>query len=217
MRGEAVAKTADAESRIVEAAAELLAAQGVKALSMRTIADRVGVTATAIYHYFEGKQDLVQRVVEMGFRRFGEYMRAGATGTPEASLERIIAMGEAYIRFAMENRSYFQVLLMMEHEDSKTIEELPEGRGYPILRQAIVDAMDAGNIRRADPDLVAVYFWSYVHGLVNLVLSCKMDKHKKCEHSRIPTSPFELYRACQPFLRAGLEPAREKVRTEPQN
>jgi hypothetical protein len=32
--------------------------------------------------------------------------------------------------------------------------------------------MDAGNIRRGEPDLVVLYLWSLVHGLVTIFMAC---------------------------------------------
>ena len=44
------ARTAEVENTIVEAARDVLAEGGLQQLSMRHLADRVGVSATALYH-----------------------------------------------------------------------------------------------------------------------------------------------------------------------
>ncbi|MGW8282539.1 MAG: helix-turn-helix domain-containing protein, partial [Gemmatimonadota bacterium] len=41
---------------------------------MRAVAAGVGLSATAIYHYFRSKEDLVDRVVQHGFQRSEEYL-----------------------------------------------------------------------------------------------------------------------------------------------
>src|SRR6266508_4254417 len=41
--------------KILDAALELVDATGPDGLTMRRLADRLGVTATAIYHYFDGR------------------------------------------------------------------------------------------------------------------------------------------------------------------
>ena len=54
----------ETEEAILEAARNVLAEGGVGALSMRSLAERVGVSATAIYHHFDGKDALVAQVVQ---------------------------------------------------------------------------------------------------------------------------------------------------------
>jgi AcrR family transcriptional regulator len=194
-------RSAQLEAAILEAARDLLAKGGIAGLSMRMVAERVGVSATAIYHYFKGKQDLVDRVVRMGFERFGDYLERGMAAHPKGSLRRIRALAEAYLRFALENQAYFRVIFSIQPQHERSMQDLPEGGGYHLLRQGVVDAMEAGTIRRADPDLMSLYLWSSVHGLVTLVLSCT---EPLCEGQCIPMSPVELYDAFGPFIVDGI-------------
>ena len=82
-------RSVETEAAIVNAARNLLAEGGLDALSMRLVADRVGLSATAIYHYFENKDALVRRVVSDGYRRFGEYALIAADRHPRGSLESL--------------------------------------------------------------------------------------------------------------------------------
>ncbi len=107
-------RRSDTETAILEAARDLLADGGMDALSMRAVAARVGVSATAIYNYFENKRALVERVISMGFERFDGYLREAVVDRPKGSAERLRSLGEAYIRFALENRAYFRVLFSID-------------------------------------------------------------------------------------------------------
>lgn len=50
---------------MIETAAQMFITQGYKATSMRQIADTVGCTEAALYHYFKGgKQELFQTILE---------------------------------------------------------------------------------------------------------------------------------------------------------
>lgn len=189
------------EEAILEAARDLLAKGGIRGLSMRMLAERVGVSATAIYHYFEGKQDLVDRIVRTGFERFGDYLERGMAAHPKGSLQRIRALGDAYLRFALENQAYFRVIFSIQPQHERSMRDLPEGGGYHLLRQSVVDAMEAGTIRRADPDLMSLYLWSSVHGLVTLMLSCT---EPPCQGACVPMSPAELYDAFGPLIVDGI-------------
>ena len=71
---------ADTRERIVEEARDLYLTAGLAGLSMRKVAERVGVTATALYRHFEDKQALLLAVVQAGFERFTTYLLRGLTG-----------------------------------------------------------------------------------------------------------------------------------------
>ena len=197
-------RTSSTEMAILEAARDLLAEGGIDALSMRAVAARVGVSATAIYNYFDNKQALVQSVIAIGFERFDGYLRDAVADRPEGSAERLEALGEAYIRFALENREYFRVLFAMHAELPQDIEELPEGSGYALFRQSVVDAMSAGTIRQTDPDLVVLYLWTLVHGLVTLLLGCKPNA--RCRHTGEDLEAHDLFARFGEFVYLGLQP-----------
>jgi AcrR family transcriptional regulator len=198
------ARAADTETAILEAARDLLAEGGLDALSMRAVAARVGVSAPAIYNYFESKQALVRRVIERGFERFDRYLRDAVVDRPGGSVERLQALGEAYIRFACENREYFRVLFAFHGDLPEEIEELPEGGGYQLFRQAVIDAMEAGSIRRTDPDVVVLYLWAHVHGLVSLLLSCGPEA--RCRHSGERLDAPGLFARFGELMYNGLKP-----------
>jgi AcrR family transcriptional regulator len=197
-------RTSSTETAILEAARDLLAGGGIDALSMRAVASRVGVSATAIYNYFQNKQALVERVISIGFERFDKYLREAVIDRPEGSAERLHALGEAYIRFALDNREYFRVLFATHAELPRDIEELPEGSGYGLFRQSVIDAMEAGTIRQTDPDLVVLYLWTLVHGLVTLLLGCKPDA--RCRHSGEQLDAHDLFERFGEFVYLGLQP-----------
>lgn len=189
------------------AARDLMADHGLGGVSMRGVAERVGVSATALYHYFDNKDALVRQVVEMAFREFGKHLDQAARLHPRGSFERVRALGEAYIRFAMDHEAYFRVLFSIHKPHPTSIEELPEGGGYELLRTAVVDAVEAGHLRRADPDLIAMYLWSVVHGLVTISLACRFDGDHECSPHHVDLTPEQLFQAFDDFVRAGIQAA----------
>lgn len=200
----------ETETAILEAARDLLAEGGLDALSMRAVAAQVGLSATAIYHWFQGKEDLVDRVVLHGFQRSEGYMREAIEDLPAGSMDRVAALGEAYIRFAHENREYFKIIFAIQTPAPRHIEDVPGQGGYRVLRQCVVEAMDAGNIRKMDPDIVVLYLWSLVHGLVTIFMACdpqEMLAETGCfddiDEKDLAIGLFERFRD---LVRVGLEP-----------
>jgi len=208
------ARSRETETAILEAARDLLAEGGLDALSMRAVAARVGLSATAIYHWFRGKEDLVDRVVLHGFQRSEAYMWKAIEEYPVGSLERVAALGKAYIRFALENREYFKIIFAIQTPAPRHIEDVPGQGGYRVLRQCVVEAMEAGNIRQAEPDVVVLYLWSLVHGLVTIFMACDpkelLAKAGCCADQDEKELTIELFERFHDMVREGLEP--EEVR-----
>lgn len=199
-------RSVETERAILFAARDLLAEGGLESLSMRTVAERVGLSATAIYHHFEGKDQLVRRVVESSYLRFGEYLQEAVESEAKGSLDRLLALGEGYVRFAFENQEYFRILYNIQARSPRQIDELPGGGGYHLLRQCVIDSMETGELQSANPDLVAHYLWTCVHGLVTLTLACDLDTACEGPIADLPTSAVQLFRAFEPLIRDGLRP-----------
>lgn len=202
----------ETEAAILNAARDLLAAGGLDAVSMRAVAARVRLSATAIYHYFHSKEDLVDRVVQYGFRRSEEYLRKAVEPFPRGSMERVAALGEAYIRFALENRQYFKIIFAIQPEHPRAIEDVPGQGGYLVLRESVREAIEAGTIRGEDPDVVVLFLWSVVHGLVTIFMACDpatlLDEvglfGGACGETEATIALFGRFRE---LIRVGLEPA----------
>ncbi len=204
-------RVAEVEASIVEAARDLLAEGGPARLSMRQVADRVGVSAAALYRYFENKEALVRQVIGQAFLRFGEYLERAAGTQPRGSLERVQALGEAYLEFATENEAYFRVLFSIQRDDPRALEDIPEGGGFDLLREAVEDAIESGAMRPVQPELVALYLWSVAHGVMTIALACRIEE---CVHSKaggVPSTPLELFRAFRTLVQDGIKAPVEEL------
>ena len=58
-----------AQTRIIDAALELFAEQGVGGTSLQMIADAVGVTKAAVYHQYNSKDEIIRAVAEVVLAR----------------------------------------------------------------------------------------------------------------------------------------------------
>ncbi|NIU05520.1 MAG: hypothetical protein GWO40_14745, partial [Gammaproteobacteria bacterium] len=55
-----------------------------------------------------------------------------------------------------------------------------------------------------NPDLVVLYLWTHVHGLVTLLLA--FEPEARCEHTGEPLSGPELFARFSQFIYGGLRP-----------
>lgn len=138
---------------------------------MRAIADRIEYTATAIYHHFRNKEELLTELAATDFRALAAaFQRIGRIEDP---FERLRRIGEAYVDFALEHPMQYQLMFMTPHPvmDVKGVTPGdPSQDAYAFLRDAWKDALATGQVRPeyADAEELAQMCWSSLHGLLAL-------------------------------------------------
>lgn len=142
------------EAAIREAALRLIARHGYEALSMRRLAEEVGLGAAALYRYFPNKQAILFRLLEAHMR---ELLDAWATVRPAAALP-VPARLEAFTRFHVRHHlprangvflSYME-LRSLDPENFQRIESLR--RAYESdLRAILADGGRDGSLDVPEP------------------------------------------------------------------
>jgi AcrR family transcriptional regulator len=160
---------------IVAATRKLLARKDYASLSMRAVAREAGITPGAIYKHFANKRALVDHVARRTLEDFQDEMLEAAAAHRPGSFDRVIAQGNAYLRLAREKPEHFKILFTPTTPEPTRLRDLPGQGLYHHLRRSIVEAMDAGELRRADPDLVTFFLWSRVHGIATLLMACDFE------------------------------------------
>lgn len=174
--------------RILDAARELFASEGVEAVTMRRIADRIEYSPTAIYFHFRDKESLLAELCDCDFRAFAHGFNVIAQ-IPDP-LDRLRAAGKAYVEFGLNHPSHYRLMFMTPKttEPASTIAKgNPEEDAYAFLRGIVVELMAKGRFRDdlTDVDLAAQVIWSGVHGLVSLEIA-------KCKDEWVDWRPVEL-------------------------
>lgn len=98
----------DTRSRILDAAEEIARREGLEALSMRAIAERIGLSAPAAYRHFRSKSEIVRAMIERGYERFVRGLEAARRGT-EGPEEILAASARYYLRFWVRDRPGFRL------------------------------------------------------------------------------------------------------------
>ena len=155
--------------RISQAALAILETEGPDAVSMRRIADAVGITPMAIYHHFRNREALLNSVTNQQFATFLSYIeKRPFRGSPEAQL---ISAMEAYIDYAFDQPRIFDYVFAQPRPGARRYPEDFRARRSPTLNpiaDAVRAAMRAGLLRKDDVWEVALELWAVTHGYVTL-------------------------------------------------
>jgi AcrR family transcriptional regulator len=137
---------------IVDTARALLEDEGPDALSMRRLAERVGIRAPSIYKHFADKREIEAALISVGFEEIAEaFEGAGRRGG-------LLGLGRAYRRFALEHPHLYRLM---------TSGPLPRELLTPGVEdraaQPLFDMLegDADHARAA---------WAFAHGMAILEL-----------------------------------------------
>jgi AcrR family transcriptional regulator len=159
---------------ILAAAERLLLDTGHEsALSIRAIADAVGVTAPSIYLHFADRNELLFAVCERHFEALAECLDASMVGVTDP-VERIRRLGAAYIRFGVEHPEPYRIMFMARADavpEGFTEEHLRTASCFGHLLTAVQAAIDAGRYRVDDAYLAATLLWTAVHGMTALLVA----------------------------------------------
>ena len=155
--------------RILAAAERIHQREGLDAVSMRRIAEEVGLTPMALYRHYRDKDALLDALVDEGFSRWEQYLaRAATAATP---LERIRAALTAYVGFALGEPKLFQLMYLVPRPnvpDAPASLRTTTSPAFGAMVDAVKEAMDAGEVRAGDPAELIQVAWATVHGLVTL-------------------------------------------------
>jgi AcrR family transcriptional regulator len=165
-------------AEILAAARDLLAETGSDAaVSIRSVADRAGVTPPSIYLHFPDKETLLESVCMEVFTALDEAMESAAAGTDDP-FEALRARGLAYVRFALANPEQYRLVLMrrMRRDELDTgpqnLTELAEGPAFGHLLDSVHACQRAGVFDAGDDGVqVAISLWATAHGVAALLIA----------------------------------------------
>jgi AcrR family transcriptional regulator len=127
--------------RIASAARVLLDKEGPEAVTMRRVADAVGITAMAIYRHFPDREGLLNAIADHGFQALAEELKGRQfSGDFEA---RLTAMGEIYLDHALNNPRLFELMFLKPRPGARQYPRDFKARKSPTAN-LMVDLLEQG-------------------------------------------------------------------------
>ena len=162
-------------AEVLTAARELLSeTDSEAAVSIRGVADRVGVTPPSIYLHFPDKEALLEAVCAQVFEALDEAMQRAAAEA-EDSFAALRERGLAYVRFALDNPEHYRLVMMRRRElaiGPSGPEELAAGGAFGHLLET-VQACQTEGVFAPDDDAyqLGLALWSAAHGIAALAIA----------------------------------------------
>ncbi len=142
-------------------ARDLLECEGPQALTMRRLADRLGIRAPSLYKHFPDKGALEVAIIAAGFEEAAAAFEAAERETDDDPVDRLEAFAATYRQFAMAHPHVYRLMT----EQPLPREQLPAG----------LEARTAAPLLHATGDAVrARAAWAFIHGLTLLELNDRL-------------------------------------------
>jgi AcrR family transcriptional regulator len=163
----------DVRTHILDHAGELYLEVGAEGFSMRRLAERVGLTAPAIYRHFESRDALMVEMIRESAESMMGYLARSLAGT--TPLDRLKRAGAGYLEFALDHPRHFLLYgSLCERLDPCTI-EAGVGDAVSAIGQfwqdRVRECVQTGAFRPGDADAIGLTLWAHAYGMVSLYLN----------------------------------------------
>lgn len=180
---------------ILSAAERLLIDSGDEAaVSIRAVADAVGVTPPSIYLHFADRNELIFAVCEEQFRHLDEAMELAVAGVRDP-WDRVERKGRAYVEFGLNNPEQYRILFTSRPDctpERFMDERLVSTSAFGHLVEDLMAAMAGGQLAGScgstaeEAALVASGLWMVAHGITSLLIAKPdfpwPDRHTLIDH-----------------------------------
>jgi AcrR family transcriptional regulator len=182
---------------IIDVGLQLGSELGEEGLTMRAIAGRLGVSATALYQCFESKASILRAIRFYGLEQLDLHL--APTSQEADPVARLTEMCRRYIEFARQNPWLYSVLTDEEELDwSKLDQQEREIMLMPQRRVAgcFSEAIESGRFRSGiDGTTAPLAVLAAIHGAATMMIKRRISEH----HPVFPIPDEQL------FLRAFID------------
>jgi AcrR family transcriptional regulator len=165
-------ETSVGRERLLDCAETLFAERGYSAVSIRDIAQATGLSHGAIYHHFDGKEDLYCQMIEGAVVRMTEVLRRAAEDRGnESTRERMERLCRAYITLSDQKRGLFERLMrdLAQLKDERAKDLMPRAMQalLDVFESVLADGITRHDIQDAGTRIAA----EALLGMINALFS----------------------------------------------
>ena len=160
----------DLRTACVQEAARIIEERGVDNLSLREVARRLGVSHQAPYKHFQSRDHILAEVVGQAFLGFAAFLDQDSA--PESAHDALDHLGRAYMRFADEHPSQYQLIFGTTLPDPAEHPDMMQNAttAFALLQTRLRHWADELDTSPSDSTVTlnALFIWSLLHGVASL-------------------------------------------------
>lgn len=175
---------------LVDAALDLIAAQGPTGFTLSEAAKAADVTPAAVYRHFAGRDDLLAEVARQGYDIFAALMEFAFNDGQPSALAAFEATGRAYLAFARKYPGHYMAMFesglnLSAHPDLAIVAQ----KARAVLERAAESlSQHLPAAKRPPGTMVSAHIWAMSHGVVELYM-------RGAPMARSPFPPEDLLEA----------------------
>ena len=167
----------DLREALLDAAHKLLGEKGVEGFTLADACRLAGVSTAAPYRHFPDRDAVLDALVSRGFQNLEAAMRARAADYTEGSIDRIVATGQAYVAFAVDEPALFRVMFRRPPEHDPTSPMALDGDScFGAVLEALTALQEQRGLKSDDLLDLAMPLWAVVHGVANLMIDGAFER-----------------------------------------
>ena len=146
------------ENELYERAAEVFAEKGFAGTTLQDIADAMGTSRSALYHYVKNKDDLLARLVSEVSQELAATLRTIRRKDGLTPDEQLHQMVEAHVRQMTSRSQRFRLLILSEQDLPEELARTHRDAKRTIrdeLAAVITEGVSSGEFRPVDPRIAA--------------------------------------------------------------
>lgn len=182
----------------LDAAESLYAKEGWEAVTMDQVARAARLSRALVYVYFRDKDDLLFAIGERAMKQLHQRF-AAALDTPGSGRDKVIAIGRAYMGYALEFRHFFDFCSRFQSREASSgatpNEEACHSAGDAVMEllvRAIEIGVADGSISSSsarEPRMLGFSLWAFTHGIVQITIT----KASELARRGVPAPAFSNY------------------------
>lgn len=156
----------------IKAASDIADADGLSAVSLKAVAERLGIRTPSLYNHIESLDDLLRGAAHSGMRSMNERMTQAAAGL--SGVSALESVGAAYFGFVVLHPGIYEIIQWATWHGTDETAELFEA--YRALVSRIASSFE---LKAKKKDAVTNLVLSVLHGYSTLNVGAALANQKK--------------------------------------
>lgn len=172
---------------LVEAAIPILREKGLVGLSLRELANALGVSHSAPYRHFCNKTALLKAIAIEGYRRLGDACIRARETHPDDPRLQLHDAGIGYLQFVARNHEVADLMFGRLFAGDADQDDIHEAASLAVKELAVIveNGKRAGLYGQRDTDQLVMAALSAVHGLSMMVSGGFLGERADSEDKRL--------------------------------